>query len=245
MFDIISRLRPITLDCFTAHSGLYHQFPVVKATEIYPSWWKSLKSTAEMPTENNPIKTPMSTLKVCEGLLDMYKNMVTIPMWTDLKIQYDEKGGFAWKSSVDDLNIGHHPTAQFNHPDFDDLIHMKITVPWMIQEKTGVNFQLFHSDWNSPANMFKFRIPGGILNYKYQIGANCNMWLPKIIGPSNVQIDLYAGDPLMNLLPLSERKVNIKNHLLDPIEAKQKEHQFGYSSKFVGRYKFLKKLYSK
>ena len=242
MFDIISRLRPVTLDCFTGHPGIYHQFPIIKATQLYPEWWKSLKSNTELTTDSNPIKTPMATVKVCEGLLDMYKNMITIPMWSDLKIRYDDKGNFAWKSAADDLIIGHHPSVQFDHPEFSDMIHMKITVPWMIQEKTGVNFQLFHSDWNMPSNMFKFRIPGGVLNYKYQVGANCNMWIPK---KTDGSIDLYAGDPLMNLLPLSERKVIIKNHLLDPVETKEIQQKFGYPSKFVGRYKFLKKLMQK
>lgn len=242
MIEIISRLRPITLDCYTTNSGVYHAFPVAKSTELYPDWWKSLKTTAEVPEKRNPIKRPMNTVKVCEGLLDLYKSMITIPLWSDIKIQYDNKGNFAWISSADDVKIGHHPAEQFNHEEFSNLIHMKIMVPWIMQEKTGVNFQLFSSDWNKPSSMFDYRIPGGVLNYKYQVGANCNIWLPK---KEKATIDLIAGDPLLNLLPLTDRKVIIKNHLIDHAEFMKIEHKFSYQSKFASRYRFLKKLYTK
>jgi hypothetical protein len=238
MFDIISRLRPITLDAYTEHAGVYYHNPVVKSTQIYPEWWKSLKSHCNVTTENSPIVTPMATIKVCEGLLDMYKNMFTIPLWTDLILKYDEHGNFGWKSSAEDTKIGHHPTGQFDHEEFNDLIHMKITVPWVLQEKSGINFQLFYSDWNKPSDMFKFRIPGGVLNYKYQCGANCNMWLPKKV---NADINLYAGEPLLNLMPLTERKVILKTHLISLKEMKDMSDKFAYSSKFHGRYRLLKK----
>jgi len=238
MFDIISRLRPITLDAYTEHAGVYYQNPIVKSTQTYPEWWKSLKSHCGVATESSPIVTPMATIKVCEGLLDMYKNMFTIPLWTDIIIKYDEQGNFAWKSSADDTKIGHHPPAQFEHEEFADLIHMKITVPWQLQEKSGVNFQLFNSDWNKPSDMFKFRIPGGVLNYKYQCGANCNIWLPKKV---DADISLYAGEPLINLLPLTERKVILKTHLVESKEMKEMANKFAYSSKFHGRYRIMKK----
>jgi len=242
MFDIISRLRPITLDCFTTNVSVLEHYPVVKANKMYPEWWKSLESTSVQPPDAKcPFSRTGPTIKVCDGFLDLYKTMITIPLWSDLMVKTDGNKGIYWHSAAPDMKIEHHPVVQYNHPDFFNYCHMKILMPWLIEEKVGVNFQLFHSDWNMPANWFKYRILGGVLNYKYQGGAHCNMMLPNI----PAEFILPAGEPIMNLLPLTDRKVVIKTHLLGKTEYDQKQSLISYPHTFMGRYKTSKKLRSK
>lgn len=241
MFDIISRLRPVVLDCFTKNANLYQYHPIAKSKEAYPDWWKSLKPIVDRAVPNCPINRPIATLRICSGLIDTYKNMLSIPLWCDIKVKTNGEGQMAWLCSTQDTNIENHIRPQFDHEEFDNLIHMKIMVPWILQEKFGVNFQLFQSDWNTPSNIFKYRVPSGVTNYKYQNAVHCNIFLPNVEN----DFDLKAGTTLLNLMPLTERKVIVKNHLIDSAEYLKKEQLSMYPNTFVARYKYLKNLIDK
>ena len=241
MFGIISRRSPIILDCFTKNANIYQYHPIIRSNKSYPDWWKSLKPIVDQEVPGCPISRPLPTLKVCNGLIDTYKNMLSIPLWCDIKIKTNGEGQMAWLCSTQDTNIQNHTKPQFDHIEFDKLIHMKIVVPWLIQEKQGINFQVFQSDWNTPSNIFNYRVPSGVTNYKYQNAAHCNIFLPDI----NNEFMLKAGTTILNLMPLTERKVIVKNHLIDSTEYLKKEQLYMYPNTFISRYKYLKNLIDK
>lgn len=56
-----------------------------------------------------------------------------------------------------------------------------------------------------------FVIPPGIVNYKYQHTTHINMFLSL---KEKKTFSLNAGDPMVYLLPLSEKEIVLKHHLV-------------------------------
>jgi hypothetical protein len=129
-----------------------------------------------------------------------------------------------------------HNTKEFDSPVFSDLIHIKIMSPWFIQEKTGCEFQWNSPWWNNVSQHNKFFIPPGIVEYKYQHRSNINMFINK--SPSNFMI--AAGTPLVHIVPLSDKDVQIKCHYLPQEEYNKKF--YAHQMKFVGSFKEKKKI---
>jgi len=234
MFDIISRLRPIVLDAYIANSTIYEQFPIVPAKESYPEWWKQMPGViAGDPQKTWGIPRPSPTLKRCDGLIDLYKKAINIPLWSDIIIKVENKNFTFICAAETETSVTFHDRNQFNSHEFENSIHAKLMVPWAIREKTGVQFELCHPVWNNIENMHNFTVPTGLLNYRDQNGAHCNMFLPT----RDNTINLTAGTPIMQLIPITERPVKIVNHLVDRQEIQHIYELSSFSTDWYGRYK--------
>jgi hypothetical protein len=235
MFDIISRLRPIVLDAYIANAAIYEQFPIVQAKEDYPEWWKRMDNIAYgKPEQTWGIPRPQATIKRCDGLIDLYKKAINIPLWSDFIIKIENRNITYINAGETDAKITFHDRAQFNIPEFEDFVHAKVMVPWIFKEKTGVLFELCHPVWNNLNNLNNFTVMPGLLNYRDQGGAHCNMLIP---AKKDNLIYLNAGEPIMQLIPITERPVKVVNHLVSQEELHNLTQSGGYTSDWYGRYK--------
>jgi hypothetical protein len=224
----------IVLDAFTHHAGVYEHFPIQQSVNMMPNWWKQLPKT--MTSEKYGIFYEQSTMKKCDGFLDLYKNSISIPNFSELIIQTYDYG--EWKSLYSASNMPEiisHSRAQYG-PEFDDQIHIKIDTPWVFIEKSGINFYFADPFWSRIKKLNMYSVCPGIVNYKYQINTSVNILLPKI----NSTVTLDAGDPLVTIIPITDKKVIVKNHLVDISEV-QKIYDKHYISSFMGKYKNQKK----
>ena len=69
--------------------------------------------------------------------------------------------------------------------------------------------------WQQPSynlikHFHKLHILPGVVNYKYQSGTNINLMMAP-----NTRIELEAGTPLAHLIPMTEKNVQVKCHLVD------------------------------
>jgi hypothetical protein len=70
---------------------------------------------------------------------------------------------------------------------------------------------LIPSVWNqdSPEEVI---IPSGVVDFKYQSSASVNMFFPR--AQQTKQVVFAQGTPLLQMIPLTERKIDCKFHLV-------------------------------
>jgi hypothetical protein len=233
MFDIIIKRKTITLDCFTSNPAIVEHFPIVKANKCYPEWWKNLESHFVAENSQSGISHDTPTLKRCDALLSLYSKGFCIPMWSDLIIETNSQGEYRYQYSADELNpIVSHSERQLGSG-FNNMQHLKMLSPWIIGEKTGVDFYFAGAQWNLINNMFKINIVPGVVNFRDQMSTHVNMFLDKKAN----RIEFTAGKPLVHVMPLSEYNIKIKNHLVTEKEFENKMLRYSFLSSFMGRYK--------
>lgn len=208
---IWNKKKKITVDAFTKDEFIAST-PIAPTSKYLPDWYKKLKNKHTVNDNGIILQTP--TFKTCDGMLDNIKKSFTIPMWADLYIKVDPQGfyGFKYPGSQYNYGIEHHGAWQVANS-FDPMMHVKIHSPWILKEKTGVEFyqsQAFYS-FNSFAG--ECLIPPGVVNYKYQNSTHINMFLKK-----DKQYKFDVGMGMMYLHPLTEHDVEIKTHVIDETE---------------------------
>lgn len=226
------RKKSIVLDCFTTDHTAHALTPIASSTNYYPDWWRQLPKTIKQEGQF----WDTGTMKHCRGFTDYYANGITIPMWTDLSavIGSLRNPGIMCQFADKTSDAVSHPKAQRGNylPD-EQFGHVKLVSPWAFRTKEDINFAWTHPVWNY--NSYDFTVLPAVTNYKYQNTTHVNMVVQYQLDGRIVNIN--ANQPLVNLLPMTERKVEIKNHLIDELEMKKIRQP---SAVFVGNYRFRK-----
>ena len=229
----------IMVDVLTSIPGVHRLYPIDKGTNKFPSWFKKMPATyPEVNKHGILIKHP--TIKTCSGVLDLYRNSFSIPLWSDLIINTNADGSWAYQYSADQSpEIVQHSSRQL--PEINSYIHLKLASPWLITEKTGVNFYFTDSFYNKMDRWNDYKNVPAIVNYKYQHTSNINMFVPKVA--STISID--AGTPIATLIPLTEKDVVIKSHLISAEEWNRLNSSTSYTQSFTNFYEKRKKIIDK
>jgi hypothetical protein len=239
----IFKKKTIVLDCITSNLGIFNYYPIVKSSTNLPTWWKNLPESfvCGRTPEFDKLDRHSSTMKKCSGFIDLHKNSIVIPSNCDVKIQTTESGIFGYQfsdsSGMENFSIDSHSREEFGS-ELDHLIHLKIISPWLLFEKTGINFHVCMPFWHHIKTLDKVFIPPGIVNYKYQHTSHINMFVPR----ADDLIEFTAGTPLLHLIPLTERKVEVKNHIVDDAEFLKLHKHAGLRSRFLNSYMLQKKI---
>lgn len=231
-------MKEIVIDAFTESGAICDFFPVSPAAKYMPEWWKRMPKESELNLEYMK-GVPNATIKTCDGLTELYKKSIVIPLWSELILATEESG--AWHYQWSNPDGGY---MEGNSPESGGVpvlknIHIKIDSPWILKEKTGVYFSWQQPTWNMIDNeLFDYNIPPGMLEFRYQNTSNLNMLFPK----KQNRIHFKPGTPMAMLVPLSDRPVKIKCHTVDEVEYKKmKKYQRGKLT-FRGHYRnFFKK----
>lgn len=225
--------KPITIDFFTCNPGAYHHAPIVKANKLMPSWIKSVKG------QQASDGVPESTVKQCNGFVDYFKNAFTIPLWSDVVLGVSEEGNDYWHYRFADQRseIQIHPDVQRGtYLPSSKYQHFKLVSPWMAVSSKSVNVH-----WTSPTWSLdepdKIVVLPAVVDYAYTHGTHVNIVIPKTDKDQN--IILKAGQPMVNIVPMTERKVNVKCHLVDEKEYESINQHTGnvYFNNRINRHK--------
>jgi hypothetical protein len=92
---------------------------------------------------------------------------------------------------------------------------MKLSSPWIFKEKTGIKFINLGAEWN--LDKFSFRVLPGVMEFRVNSFTNVNIMLPK----EQNKFIIPVNQPLTNFLPLTEKKLVVKNHLITEEEYKK------------------------
>lgn len=206
MFSFFHRTPEIHLDCFTYMTHIYEMTPIVYAMNAVPEWWKKLdKSELSFDWKHFTSPRKTMTMKTCYGFLELYKRGVILENWCDLKIKV-EPNGFRYMFSD-----GQKPEEHSRHQigtGFKDFHQLKLSSPWIFKEKTGVKFHFNGTMWD--LEDYNFRVVPGVVDFRLNGYTNVNIMIPKI----ECEYSIPVGQSLAHIIPLSEKNLKIKNHLI-------------------------------
>ena len=206
--------KQITLDVFTYRKEVLEYFTLDRTNKLIPEWYK------KTPISDNSYFYPSSTLKGCYGIRELFNKGFSIPLWSDLAINIKKQEKLVeYRFADGQSSIEFHNIDQWKkYASPEENIHFKIISPWRIKEKKGTQFLAMEFIWHKP--IYDFKISTGVVNFKQNHATHIN-------GFFSIKHDshfvLPAGRPLFQYIPLSEKKVNLKYHLIDEKEF----HQIG------------------
>lgn len=208
MFSFFHRTPEIQLDCFTSDNLVYMSTPIIKAGKAIPDWWKELRPHEPMfhHTSEEPfhlVENP--TARDCYAIIELYKRGVIVENWTDIAFRTENKSYNYWYAHG--VPPEDHPRRQLGNS-FPDHHHIKLISPWCFREKTGAKFIWLGAEWS--LDKYEIKVLPGVLNFDIISQINVNMMFPMRDGI----FTLTAGTPLVHLVPLSEKKLRVRNHLV-------------------------------
>lgn len=217
----------IVVDFFTTRPDVYKHAPIDYAYKFYPDWWKNTPSTVK---KNNFFKT--ATIKKCNGIIDTYQQGLIIPLWDDLAFRVQNKN-ISWKHADGQSSCDVHSYEQWEtYADMSKYYSLKIFSPWIAKCKSDINFYFTKPFWNHPLNT-PYHILSGVLNFKYNNATNIQMMI-------NIHEDydhtIQALTPMAHVIPFTEKKLIIKNHLVDRLEYEKLDIKNILLKKFINQY---------
>jgi hypothetical protein len=205
MFFYIKKSK-IIVDAFTFDNTTHEVFPIKKTNEFYPEW---LKNTAK---EIKVGIIPKPTIRTCEALLQNFKTGLIIPMWSDFVFKSTEDK-YEYFFADQKSRLESHPSHQWDKfADPKTFNHIKLISPYLLKTKENIFWSFTYPFWNNGIQLNYF-FPPGILNFKYQHATNINLFIH-----SKSDFFIKAGDPIVHLIPLTEKNIKICNHLIDENE---------------------------
>lgn len=233
----------IVLDCFTDRADVLKFSPIELASKHYPTWWKQLPKSynTQNPALNNTLGA-QPTMKGCPGLIETFQHGIIMPLWSDVVFHITDKECH-WQFS------DHMTTAQSHEPQqwagflpaHTGYFHVKIDSPWLFKTKEDIPWTYNQPTWNLNS-IDSYTILPGVVSYKYQTTTNINMFIhPKF----DHKFLIEAGQPIAHLIPITEKEIVIKNHLLSEDEYKKIRATYGITNKFEKNLAWHKKMIDK
>ena len=206
MFWKKKNTNTIVLDVYTDRKEMFEGYQPMLARKFIPDWWKNLPQHREQDMPGYP-KMPVATLKGCPAINDILKTGIIFPSWCELHAKVDVGGNKDVHLVPNYVQIAEHDERDFTQHK-PEMAHIKVTSPWAIVEKTGVKFIWMKPDWHQDKPLEYWTVPG-IVDFKYQHASLLNMFVPY-----NTKLQINTGTPWLQLIPLSEKPVEVKCHLV-------------------------------
>lgn len=219
----------IVLDAFTCIPHVHELFKIRKAMTYFPESVKALPSAVDsLDSERHLIPNGMTTLKRCNGLVDLYKQGFIIPLWTNVRF-FPKSYSLNQCNTVVSLDkpfeAQEHPRKQYSTL-YENYFHTKLLSPWVFKENTGIKWLFTPASWNIEQynKQNDVIILNGCLDYKNNNATHVNLFVKK-----NVEyIELPSGMPLIHTIPLSEKQVILKQHVVSEQEWLTKSTMYAY-----------------
>ena len=207
----------INVDCFTHNDMVYEHFRIDRASKFFPEEIKLLPNHVELKANHHPnsfLMEKIGTLRKCNGIVDLFSVGMILPLWSNIHIEVTKEGQIFHVDRIaraDDFNtFDVHDRIQYGSAIYGNQVNVKLLTPWYLEEKSGVKFTWNMCDWHRTDIAHKVRVVSGVLDFKYQHQLNTNLFIEK-----NCIIKYNAGDPLVHMIPLSEKRLKLHHHLID------------------------------
>ena len=213
MFDIFKKRSEVVVDVFSSIDIIYQYFKIQPATMFFPEWWKKMpKSYIECNDAiGNASERP--TIRLCSGIIELYKKSFIMPLWTDLRIRTEDNGQLGWELPSDYTKIHEHPSIQTNFH-LNNIHTLKLCPPFILKSNKDLSFYCTEPFWNNVNNNNwpkDAKILPGIIDTSITAGLNVFLTVPR---EKNAFYEFNAGDPLVNIIPITEDKIVFKHHLV-------------------------------
>jgi hypothetical protein len=215
--------KKVVVDCFINDPSIAKLYPIKKSIHHVPKWWNDLEHNVAVPTEFG-VDRPSPTMKTCTGFVYFFRDSWTLPLWTDIIVVTDKEGTYRYLCPRSMGNVvAQHPRYQYMNG-FNDRIHIKFNSPWRLCEKTGIRFVMMAADWTLIDKLPDIRVLPGFLNFKYLSATNINCFFPL----KDAEYKFEAGTPMTYLIPLTDKKVELKTQVVTEVEYEKVTRQSSF-----------------
>lgn len=224
--------KKVVVDAFISNkfAHAYDYAPIDYADKFYPDWWKNLP---KVKIDFDKMNRDDETMRLCAGFVDHYKRGLILPMWSDLMIKTEPPDRYYFQFSDETSTCQSHSSVQ-RQGFYDDHINIKIISPWLLRSEKDVYFTFLPPMWNNIKKP-EYETAIGTVNFYYQNSTHINLLIKS---PKNIFIPF--NQPILHMMPLTEREVVIKRHLVSE-EEWHRENRRMISLSFFGAYFKLKK----
>lgn len=157
------------------------------------------------------------TLKACPGFHELYRRGFILENWCDLVVNVTDNNTLSYNYSNGKAPILHNNNQV--EPGYQDHYILKLNSPWVIQTKEDIPFVSVPAQWS--LEEYDFHILPGMVNFHYQTGSNVFLLMRKNV-PDQFLVPM--GKPLVQFIPLSDKKIKIHNHCVTEEELKTKTY---------------------
>jgi hypothetical protein len=216
----------IILDCFTYIESVALNHPIARAGKFYPEDLRDVPKTISKKIIASPrskLLTEFPTIKECNGLTDLYRNGFILPAWDSFDIEMLGENDFLVNNRSKLVTGEHHSRTQYNDKIFRNSCNIKLVSPWFIREKTGVKFVWMHPMWNRSDNVENISIVPAVVDFQKKQSTNINGFMRK-----NSIVSYNAGDPLVHMIPISDKKIKINIHSMSPNDWEREKTQLNF-----------------
>lgn len=226
------------VDCFTNRQYVHDLYPIDYSHKFFPEWWKALPKSYDTTGS----LAPVPTMKTCAGFNSFFGHGFMIPLWSDLMVGLTGDGTFGWQYSDGVSGAMTHGHQQMEgYLDQQRHVHLKLHTPWLIRCKEDINWSWVPNTW-AFQNPSQVVIPPAVINYKYNYNADVNTFLN--FENTDGKILIKNGTPMVNVIPLTERKLKIHLHKVSNEEFFNLRESLIPTS-FINKYGVQKKLMDK
>jgi len=232
----------VTLDCYTKRKDVYEYSRIKRGINSYPDWWKNLPKSGYADVNGAPNIDPDLTMRSCAGFIDLFKNSWSMPLWCDFRIV--DAGINAEHTQV--VYADRISEADFHgHYQYGDLCdpakyqHIKILSPWLMFCNSDVDWAWMPPVWHT-IEYDQLNFLPAVANFRANHISHINFFLRRMDEPSSLTIPF--GTPIQHFVPLTERRVEVKCHLVDEAEYKKLEDVSCHRFKFLNDYSLRKRL---
>lgn len=234
MWPFKKKEKPLKLIFYTFRPDVYKYYKIEKTSKFMPKWLNTiLKNKDWTIAEYKRGEAQIRTMRTCYGFLNIMKAGWTIPLWTDLKVEVGMEGErdheFLFADNTTTA-VEHGPEQRGDFMPIEKYAHMKINSPWIVTCNEPVQFYFAPSIWlqEDPTSVL---FPEGIVDYYYQNSTNINMMFVRKNYISTV--DFKAGQPMTQIIPLTERPIDMELKLVSKREFDDILHS-NHNVKFTG-----------
>lgn len=198
------RTPTIHLDCITFLAHAKELVPIVPASKTLPKWWRSLPA-AQVEFKAGQDPREQVNMRSCAGFVDFYKKGVVLESWADFNLTVQDGKLGAFYSSGEPV-AAHNRTQRGRG--FNNYCHAKLPSPWHFKEKSGVQFLFMGAEW--ALEDFAFRVMPGVVSFDLNYSTNVNLLIPTSAPDQTIRM----GQALAHIIPLSEKNLEFKTHLV-------------------------------
>lgn len=221
MFSFFHKTPEINVDCFTCDPNVYKYTPIVSASKTIPEWFHNIsvpENPVELDFENATVKH--RNIRSCYGFLEFYKRGIVMESWCDMGIKTENDGFQCFFSGPPDPMS--HDTEQYGNA-FSKYFNLKIRSPWLFTCNENINFLFVGAEW--ALGDYDIKVLPGVVNFNIASSGNYFIMIPR----KQDQFIINMGTPMVHIIPLSEKKLKHKVHLLTKGEYGKKVNAPAYS----------------
>lgn len=174
---------------------------------IMPEWLRDIELLCHTSKHRKdfmkPTKHNKADLTSCYGMIETQKKSLTLTAWTDMEVRLTPQE-LTFSTVVDDqVHLTPHTEQAPAFCQSKNMSIFKVTAPLFVRCKEDVQFVVCQT----PFNFVDFHLPSGVVSFKHQQALNIFLYVPRSVSRT---ITWNFGEALLNIFPLSERKVKIK-----------------------------------